>query len=261
MTRPNIFVWDLETTPNRGYFWGLWNENIQYNALDRERSIICGSWKQLDEPPVYTTSVLDNRKFFKRDVYDDYYPVKRLREVLAEADLLIAHNGDKYDLKFFNSRCIFHGLKPIPSRVPTVDTLKVAKKHFRFNSNRLDYIGSHLLGETKLETSKGLWLKIVRDDTPYEERVKAVEEMIAYNQQDVVLLEKVYKEMLPYMSNHPNMNLLYKTDGHACPNCGGFDLHKRGFSLSRTASKQRYQCRSCGAWSQGQETLLTSNKR
>lgn len=261
MNRPNILVWDLETTPNRGYFWGLWNQNIQYNALDKERSIICGSWKQLDEPPVYTTSVLDNKKAFKRDVYDDYYVVKKLREVIAEADLLIAHNGDKYDLKFFNSRCIFNGFPPIPAKLPTVDTLKVAKKHFRFNSNRLDYIGTHLLGEHKLETSKGLWLTIVRDDTPYETRVKAVEEMIAYNQQDVILLEDVYKELRPFMDNHPNMNLLYETDGHACPNCGSFDLHKRGFSFTRTSTKQRFQCQSCKAWCTGGAAVSTSDKR
>jgi RNase P subunit RPR2 len=254
----NILLWDLETTPNRGFFWGIFNQQIQYNAIDKERSIICGSFKNLGNDKITTVSLLDYKKRLRNDVYDDYEVVKDIHKILSSADVLIGHNADKYDLKFFNSRAVFHGLKPIPTKIPSVDTLKVAKKHFRFNSNRLDYLGDYLDVGTKLKTSSGLWLKIVKDSTSFKDRCAAIQEMVNYNKRDVILLEDVYNKLLPYMDNHPNMNIIKDLNGHACKNCGSLKVHKNGFVRTKVGSYQRYHCQDCGSWSQGKENLSST---
>lgn len=73
--------------------------------------------------------------------------------------------------------------------------------------------------------------------------------MEKYNIQDVLLLEKLYYKLLPWIKSLPNRNV--EADSHVCPSCGGKHLQKRGLNQTITASYQRYQCKSCGSWSQG----------
>ena len=58
-----------------------------------------------------------------------------------EADVVIAHNGDKFDMRKANAR-FGHYEPPMP--VQQVDTLKVARKYFKFESNKLGDLGEHL---------------------------------------------------------------------------------------------------------------------
>jgi hypothetical protein len=73
--------------------------------------------------------------------------------------------------------------------------------------------------------------------------------MEEYNIQDVVLLESLYHKLLPWIKTHPNRNLF--SDDVVCPTCGSHHLQKRGTAISITGTYQRYQCKSCGSWSQG----------
>jgi hypothetical protein len=63
----------------------------------------------------------------------------------------------------------------------------------------------------------------------------------------------VYLRLRPFMNNHPNLNVIANpNDPHAhCPACLGNDLQKRGFVITRTGRKQRFQCNDCGVWSSG----------
>jgi hypothetical protein len=71
--------------------------------------------------------------------------------------------------------------------------------------------------------------------------------MVTYCANDVRLLEKVYKRMLPFMNGHPNRNYYDETTG-SCPKCGSKELQKRGFSFKIGGKVQRYQCTRCGGW-------------
>ena len=83
-----------------------------------------------------------------------------------ESFVLLAHNGDKFDIKKFNAACIKHDLPPVQER-QTIDTLKQARKHFRFDSNRLDYLGRFLEVGEKMETGGyTLWNDIVQAKYP-----------------------------------------------------------------------------------------------
>lgn len=227
MKKPKIILWDIETSLMKVASFTLYPEYISHENILEDWHIICGSWLELGNknPQVISTYNEDDKKV-----------AKKLRDVLYNADLIIAHNGDKFDLRKLNTRLIYHGLEPLPP-IRSVDTLKEARRIAYFTSNKLDYLGTFLGVGKKIETSKGLWIKALNGNKT------AIKEMAKYNKQDVLLLRDIYLKLLPYIK-HP---IVY--DEHSCPNCGSYKLQKRGFQKSRVTQYQRYQCQDCGSWS------------
>lgn len=252
--KPRILIWDIETSPMVVAIFDLkQNGIIHYENILQDWFIICASWKWLGEEEVYTTSIIDNKKEFKKDNTNDFDVVKKLSEVITEADVIVAHNGDRFDLKKLNARAIYHGLEPVPP-VKTVDTLKEAKKYFNFSSNRLDYLAKHLDVGEKMHTTKGLWLRALDGDE------EAIQEMLEYNVVDTVVLESVYLKLRPYMIGHPNLNLI-TGEGYQCPKCTSFETQKRGFSTTRAGLFQRYWCKSCRGWTTDGKSLARTGLR
>jgi hypothetical protein len=237
---PKILFWDIETSLQPvAVFQLAKNDWIDPSNLLGERYIICAAWKWQDDPDVHTVSVLDDPKRYKRNPHDDAHVVTTLRTVLSQADILVHHNGDKFDKRYLDTRILAHGLDPLPP-LATIDTYKVAKQKFLFNSNKLDYIGQFLKLGQKLPTTPGLWMRILRGDAT------AIPEMVAYNAQDVRLLEDVYHALQGHIPKHPHTTVYDGTSG--CPRCGSSKLQSRGVHRARTSTYQRYQCQSCGGW-------------
>lgn len=241
MSAPKILIYDVENSHNVVATFNVWNVNITPDLILQEWFMICAAWKWFGETKVSKVSLLDDPKRYKADHTDDYYVIKKLHEVLSEADAVVAHNGDKFDLKKFNARAVQHGLPPIPPLVQ-IDTLKIAKKHFKFTYNRLDYLGHYLGVGQKIKTNVQLWLDCLAG------KRKAVKEMVTYNIGDIDLLEKVYIKLAPYTDAKLNFNHFYG-DGHICPTCGSENLERRGFRLTKVSRFQRFQCKDCGTWS------------
>jgi hypothetical protein len=237
---PRVILYDLETSHNlAAVFSLLHNDYIQPENIIRERYIICFSYKELGEKQIHAVSILDDPKRFKHDPYDDTYVVTKLHEVLFGADVLVAHNGDNFDLKYAKTRMLVRGLPPLPP-IPAIDTLKVAREQFLFNANRLDYLGNLLKVGRKKPTTTGLWLRILQGDAA------AIREMVTYNKQDVALLERVFLKLQPYMSSHIHRQL-FGGDG-TCPRCGSNHVQMRGIHRATTNTYQRYQCQTCLGW-------------
>lgn len=232
-----IILWDVETAPLIVTSWGLFKPFLSHENIIEDSSLICAAWKTYGEKEIESTAI--NIATPRNDLK----VVKTLRAALASADVLVGHNGDKFDLKVFNARLACHGLDPLPP-IKTIDTLKVARKYFRFTSNRLDYLGQFLKVGRKIPTGYKLWLDILLHNN-----ADALAKMMKYNKQDVALLEGVYDALRPFMTNHPNHRL---TDGEVCPVCGEEgSLQKRGFRMTRVSRSQAYQCQVCGGWSTG----------
>jgi DNA polymerase elongation subunit (family B) len=232
MSKPKICFFDIETLPIVGYFWQLRIEGyLSHENIVEDWTICCASWKFLGEK----TQSIQVKK-----IGDDKELVKKLRDVLAQADILVGHNLDKFDVRKLNARIIEHGLEPLPL-IPTVDTKKQAKEIGAFTSNRMDYLAQRFLGIGKLETDFKLWKRVKEGDKA------ALAYMVKYNKADVDINVKVYNRLLPYMKQHPHMGAM---DGKArldsCPKCGSDDLKKNGIRYTATGLKrQEYQCRKC----------------
>lgn len=237
---PRILVYDIETSYAVGaYFGGLFEVNIL--KVLRYPHMLTVSWKWLGEDKVHVMSLRDF-PLYKKDRFNDKEMVTKLRDLFDEADIIVAHNGNSFDQKWAYARFFVHGITP-PSPSKYIDTKVVAKNKFKLVSNKLEEIATVLGIGHKIKTDKDLWLDIIERDSD-----EAWKKMCRYNKMDVILLEKVYLRMRPYMTNHPNMNML-SGEACTCPNCQSNKLHKRGYQRSNTALYQRLQCQDCGAWS------------
>ncbi len=235
-TKPKVLLWDLETGFNQVNIFSLWDakRGISPDALLSERYIICGSFTYLDDDEIRTFYV------DYENPTDDEAVVRDLHKVLSDADAIIAHYGDNYDIKFFNSRALYWGLPPIHN-VIQIDTYKIAKKHFLFNSNKLDYLGEFLGIGRKKKTTRELWQRC------YDGDEEAIEEMVSYCEMDVVLLEKVYLKLRPY--TEAKLNRGHFTKELVCPSCGSDKVHRRGYFYTRVGKRAKYVCLSCNSWS------------
>jgi predicted RNA-binding Zn-ribbon protein involved in translation (DUF1610 family) len=232
--RPRILFLDIETFPNIAYVWGKYEQNvIRYT---RETCLATFSAKWQGESKMISRG-LDDYPGYKAGSYDDTLLVKDLWKLFDEADMIVAHNGDQFDIKVSQARFIFHKLNP-PTPFKTVDTKKVAKGAFKFNSNKMDDIGSLLGLGRKIKTDFDLWEGCINGDPVMWARMKR------YNNYDVTLLERLYNRMLPWADKHPN----FTTGEVACPKCGSFDINYRGTQRAVTRSYNRFQCQKCGGW-------------
>lgn len=240
---PRILALDIETAPSIGMYFDPYKEG---NIVSQVQSwyILSYSYQWLGEKAVHVRGLVDYPRYDKERTNDKLL-MADLWKLLDEADIVIAHNGDKFDIKKINARFLFHGFKP-PAPYKTVDTLKVARRYFKLDSNRLDAVAKYLnIGAKLPHTGINLWELCMAGDR------KAWNMMKRYNKHDVVLLVAVYYALRAWMTNHPNVNV-FSEEQHACPNCGGA-CQRRGFSPTRTGQQQRYQCKNplCSAWSHG----------
>lgn len=238
---PRIAFVDIETSPNLGYVWAKYEQDVL--EYKKEWTILAFAVKYLGEKKVHTYGLPDF-PMYKKDRENDRDLVKKLWEVFDGADVVVAHNGDRFDIPKANARFIFHGLDR-PSPFKAMDTKKMAKRSFMFNSNKLDDLGEYLNVGRKLSTGGfSLWMKCMSGDK------KAWAKMKKYNGQDVVLLEKIYLKFLPWSTGYANMNVLNGTTDN-CPRCDGAHMTRRGFWLSATGRQQKLQCQDCGGWATG----------
>jgi DNA polymerase elongation subunit (family B) len=237
-----ILLFDLENSPSLGYFYDRYADNPIVATVE-EWFLLSFAFKWLGEKETHVYGLPDFPRY-KEDKKDDEQLVRKLHEVLTSADVLIAHNLDNFDLKKANARFLVHGLEPIPYG-KNIDTLKIARQKFKFNSNKLDDLGKILgVGRKLAHTGIHLWLACIKGEK------KAWKEMKAYNAQDVVLLEKIYLRLRPWSTNHPNVN--WKTRrSDACPKCGSTRLMKRGYAYAATGYYERYQCLNCLGYCSG----------
>jgi DNA polymerase elongation subunit (family B) len=238
--KPKILFFDIETAPNLGWCWGKFEQNI----IEYEQEWYMLSWSAKWQNGKHVTKCLADYDGYEPRTESDKALVTELWELFNQADVIVGHNGDKFDIKRSQTRFIEHGLLP-PEPYKTVDTLKVARRHFAFNSNKLDDLGRRLGVGRKLKHSGfDLWKGAMFGDE------QSWNVMKKYNRQDVLLLERVYDKLLPWITNHPNVTVL-QNDDFGCRNCGSRDLQKRGYSITATGQRQRYQCQDCGTWMQG----------
>jgi len=231
---------DIETSPMTGYSWDLWKEQGSADFITEDWYILCWCAKCLETGEKYFASLPDYNDY-KQNKTNDKKLMLDLHKVMQNVDIVVTQNGIKFDLPKINTRFLKHGIKPVKP-FKNVDTLLIAKKFFAFSSNKLDYMGKFLgIGKKVATGGFSLWKGCINGDQ------RCWDKMVKYCMNDVLLLEKLYKRMLPYMNSHPNKNY-YSDEKKSCPKCGSKNLVKQGYSFQSTGKKQQYQCKKCGGW-------------
>ena len=246
---PKILILDIETAPMKGYIFSLWKDNVNLDKLISDWYVLCWSAKWLFSKEILGDSLTSN----EAKLQDDRRIIIKLAELLNQADIIITHNGKKFDLLKINARLLIHNLPPVKP-YQNIDTYEVAKRQFGFTSNKLNYLAQILGVDTKLETDFQLWADCV------DGKQEALNYMFKYNNWDVECLEAVYLRLRPWIRNHPNLALYYESDKPICPNCGSEHLEAEGHYYTTVNKYKVYRCE-CGAVSRVRESSIEKSKK
>ncbi|AQT27789.1 DNA polymerase exonuclease subunit [Ralstonia phage RS-PI-1] len=253
MTAPRILIADIETAPILANVWRTWKENVGLNQIEHDWYLLSYSAKWLG-----AKRVIYHDQSRAKDMENDYDLMLKLHRLLDEADIVVAHNGKKFDMRKINARFILNGLPP-PSPYVVIDTMLEARKHFAFTSNRLLYLTENLCTEKKLEHAQfpgfELWKQCLAGNKA------AWAEMKKYNIQDTVSLEELYLKLRPWMEGHPNVAAYSDPDRPACPKCGSHSVIQKGYRHTQTGRYARFLCNDCGGWSRGRSLVNTKEVR
>ena len=197
--KPNvkILIFDIENAPVKAYVWNtqVWKAFVGHDQIEQDWFMLTWSAKWLYDSDIMHDKLTPDEA--KKG--DDSRLVKNLWKLFDEADIIVAHNANKFDSPMANTRFILNGLPPVrPYQI--VDTLQIARQNFRFTHNKLAYLGDIFGIGSKNTTTFDLWVKCMQGDP------KALQEMLDYNDQDVYLLEEVYLKLRGWTKSHPNMN-------------------------------------------------------
>ncbi len=253
--KPKVLIFDIETSPMLGYVWGLWDQNVAINQIHTDWYILSFAAKWLGDAP-NKTIYYDQRR--EKNVENDVKLLKKMWDLLNEADIVITQNGKKFDVKKLNARFILNNIKP-PSPYKHIDTLQIARKNFAFSSNKLEYMSNNLckkykkLTEDRKYSGFTLWRECMKGN------IKAWKEMERYNRYDVLSLEELYNVMRPW-DNSVDFSLYIDSDKPMC-NCGSTHFISNGYRYEGSGKYQRLQCQKCGKWHKGKENLLSKTKR
>lgn len=238
-----IITLDIETAPKLAYVWRFWKENVSPKQVKEHSHIMSFAAKTFNSDEI----VYDECRNSK-----DKKLIKAIAKVLDEADIIIGHNVDSFDLGTIRARAIHHGIKPW-SPVKIIDTLKVAKRSFNFERNSLADISRELgvapKGQHQDFPGFELWLECLKGND------KAWAEMKKYNIQDVVTNEQVYVAMRPWIDNHPNVANMMEDLVTRCPKCGGNHVNFRGYYTTNVGKYHRFVCMDCGGWGRTRYTI------
>lgn len=227
---------DIETSPNLAHVWSIWNVNVGLPQLLDSGEVICFAAKYAHE---------DRVRFHRGPGL-----VKAAHRLLTDADVVVHYNGTKFDIPWLQTEFVKAGMTQ-PAPFAQVDLCNVVKAKFRFPSNKLEYVASEILGERKAATGgHALWIACMRGDAG------AWAAMRGYNEQDVLLTERLYTRLLPWITL-PNPRLYGDaTPGDkTCPQCGSNNIQRRGLAYTKLSSYVRYVCLDCGRWGRGKNRI------
>jgi uncharacterized protein YprB with RNaseH-like and TPR domain len=223
---------DIETSPAQCFVWKTgYQINVSHEAIIKEGAIICIAYKWEGQSKVYHLE-WDSKQ-------SDKSMLVKFLKIADQASEIIGHNGDNFDLKWIRTRCFYHNIPMMPDYT-TIDTLKEARKGFRFNSNKLDYISKYSGGAGKNHTSFDLWIDIC-----LKKCKKSMKTMTDYCKVDVLRLEEVFIRMNKYIK--PKTSVAdYKSN---CPECGSENVGVNAYKVSAAGVKYvQLQCKDCGKY-------------
>lgn len=245
MNKPKILLLDIETLPDLKEIMKIYAGISAYPGLSLKASItsiICVGYKWLGENKTYCINAWDFTEW-QKDVNNDKKVIESFHKVFQEADVIITHNGKSFDMKHLKTRGMKHGVL-FNDDLIHIDTKNEAKKHLYMFNNRLGTIGEFLVNDKKMENGGWqLWVDVMNRDP------KSQKLMTEYCKQDVILLEKVYLKLRPYIKSIPNYAMFQSLELKICPKCGSTRIKKKGLSYTKNNVKQRYVCYNCGGQS------------
>ncbi len=229
--RKRLF-YDIETSFCEGHFWRSgYNQNILPHQIIKHAQIICISWKWEGEDKVHNAHWGLNKQC-------DKSLLKKFIKELDKADEIIAHNGDRFDIKWIRTRAVFHGLQ-MKHTYNSIDTLKWVKKYLRLPSNTLAEVCKYYQLEAKRDAGGiSTWTDIV-----FHKSKEALDRMIYYCDGDILSLEAVFNKLLPYARPNTHYGVLRGGEKFHCPECGKLPKWNKTYTTAAGTIQHYMKCR------------------
>lgn len=233
--KPSILFLDIETSQiHVKVFDTKYNDYINPDRITGDWHLISWAAKWGGAKGVMQQ---DARRYLEKEM------LKALKAILDTADIVVTHNGKKFDIPKLNAKFAEFGIKP-PKSYQQVDTKQLAKRVFGFTSNSLEYLSNLLCRKHKKSKHKKFPGIELWDECEKGNR-EAYAEMALYNKKDVLALEELYHILVPWdiTVNHNT----FAGPGKLLCSCGSKRIIRDGFRYTKTGRYQRYECHDCGA--------------
>lgn len=250
--KPKTLYFDIETSPCTAFVWSTGKQFVQYNQMGKEWNIICVSYMwDTDKKPTSISFDLNKYDLTKFDDDSDKKLLKEFSEIYNSAEVVVAHNGQHFDISKIRARLVKYGLPDLDPII--VSDTYIKSKRIGFTSHKLDSIGKFLNLGRKSHTDFDLWLKVIHKDK------KALDYMVKYCEQDVKLLRQVHLALAPYIK--PSVNLaVYNQDNTLCHKCGHNRFRNKGYTYTRLGKYLDLRCTKCFTTQHRGENLLANAK-
>lgn len=256
---PKIVHLDIETFPIEAYVWGLFKVNVGLNQIKTDWSMMsfCAEWDHRAEQ-FYT----DNRN--KPNPRSELHQLRALHAILDVADMVVARNGKKFDLRKIKAKLVEHGFRPF-SPIKVIDPMLLNRKEFAFTSQKLEYTTGLLVPELRKSTHSAypgfeLWRACLNHDPI------AWQECEDYNRMDVISMKAEYHKVRGWYSEHPNVAVYFDPskdeDERRCNVCGGNHLTMMDKAANTmVGTYELYECGDCGNFSRGRKLTTSAAER
>ena len=244
-----IGILDVETLPANVFAWGLYDQNIGINQVQKDSCLLSWAGKMLNDSTVRSDIMTPKEAIARK--------TKRISEsvwkFVSGCDILIGHNLVGFDTKVINTEFLVNNLPPV--KYVQVDTYLVAKNNFRFLSGKMAFINEKLGIRNKIDNG-GFenWKKCSEGDE------EALALMLRYNIEDVFATEDLFYVLRPYIRNF-NVGLYNETNETVCPVCGSKKLVVSGYYYTSAGKYESVRCTDCNALSRRKHNLLDARKR
>lgn len=187
---PRVLYLDIETALMKVDLFDTYvpGKYISWKAIDKRSYIICwaAAWITNDDKPLRVLSDSVTSREAKRG--SDKRCLQGLFDLMDAADYIIGHNARAFDLKKLNTRFI-HNQMGAPAEYKVIDTLTLARKYFKEDSNSLERWSLLLGGTAKDDMHMEDWKQICNTGNP-----TSLRKMERYCRGDIRNGIHVYKE-------------------------------------------------------------------
>lgn len=156
--------------------------------------VLCAVVKGSDRKKPYIFRGDDYPKWKEGLRSQDHEIVRDIVARLDQYDVLVAHNGARFDVPFLRTRMAHWKMGPFPSK-KLVDPVLLARSKLRMSSNSLAAIASLIGAGEKTIVDGNIWLRASLDGDS-----EAMNYIVEHCVQDVKTLEQVADAVKPYCS-------------------------------------------------------------
>jgi uncharacterized protein YprB with RNaseH-like and TPR domain len=171
--------------------------DLETTDLDADRAVIlCASYESSYEPGKIRTIRQDqtNPRWSKGIRGDDRELVKQTCALVREHDVIVAHNGNRFDIPMLRTRALRWHLSPLKD-VKLVDPCQIAWRKFKLRSNRLgaiaDFVG---IKDKKTPLDMSLWADVMLNGSKY-----GMNKIVEHCEADIRVLSGVLAFVKPFI--------------------------------------------------------------